>query len=102
MLLGAQSAAASLVLQNITHCYICSRGYLSTNNLICHFCTFPPLQFLDQLCVVILQSILVPVEPVENHPSTTIEYLLDIIQTDQTHLIVGKMGVYTNNNRRYL
>lgn len=46
MLLGAQSAAASLVLQNTTHYYICSRAYSS---LICHFCTFPPFLVLGSV-----------------------------------------------------
>lgn len=51
MLLGAQSgAAASLVLQNITRYYICSRVYSSTSNsLICLFYAFSPFAVLGSV-----------------------------------------------------
>lgn len=105
LLLGAQSAAASLVLQNTTHYYICSKVYSSTNSLICHFCTFPP--FLVLGLVICRDASVHFCGPSGERPftftqTTKMECLLDIIQINQSHLIAGKINLYTNNDRKPL
>lgn len=105
LLLGAQSTAASLVLQNTTHYYICSRVYLSTNSLIYQFCTFPPFLVLGS--VICCDASVHFCGPSGERPftftqTTKMEWLLDIIQTNQGHLFVGKINLYTKNDRRSL